>query len=69
MRTRIGEARVVKSFWVEELMGDRSGGRCRFAHEEGPFSSFGLAGNYIHLSADIKVLNSPGYAWWFYICV
>lgn len=65
----IGEARVVKNFWVEDLMGDRSEGRCGFVHEEGPLSRFGLAGNHIHLPADIKVLNSPGYAWWFYICV
>jgi hypothetical protein len=65
----IGDSRVVKSFWVEDLMGDKSEGRCGFVHEEGSTSRFNFSGNHIHLPADIKVLNSPGYAWWFYICV
>jgi hypothetical protein len=65
----IGEARIVKSFWVEDLMGDRSRGRCGFVHEEGNLVRINFGGNHIHLPADIKVLNSPDYAWWFYICV
>jgi hypothetical protein len=65
----IGEARIVKSYWVEDLMGDRSEGRCGFVHEEGSLIRIDLGGNHIHLPGDIKVLNSPDYAWWFYICV
>jgi hypothetical protein len=65
----IGEAKVVKSYWVEDLMGDESQGRCGFVHEEGNIFRIDFGGNHIHLPADIKVLNSPDYAWWFYICV
>jgi hypothetical protein len=65
----IGEARIVKSFWVENLMGDRSRGRCGFVHEEGNLLKGRLGDNHIHLPADVKVLNSPDYAWWFYMCV
>ena len=65
----IGEARIVKSFWVEDLMGDKSQGRCGFVHEEGSLLRLDIGGNHIHLPADIKVLNSPDYAWWFFICV
>jgi hypothetical protein len=65
----IGDARVVKSFWVEDLMGNKSEGRCGFVHEEGSLSRIDVGGNHIHLPADIKVLNNPDYAWWFYICV
>ena len=65
----IGGARIVKSYWVEDLMGDRSDGRCGFVHEEGNVLRINRVGNHIHLPADVKVLNSPDYAWWFYICI
>jgi hypothetical protein len=65
----IGEALIVKSFWIEDLMGDRSEGRCGFVHEEGGLERRNFGGNHIHLPADIKVLNSPDYALWFYICI
>jgi hypothetical protein len=65
----IGGVRIVKSYFVEDLMGDRSKGRCGFVHEEGNILRRNSVGNHIHLPADIKVLNSPDYAWWFYICV
>jgi hypothetical protein len=64
----IGEARIVKSFWVEEILGNKAQGRCGFVHEEGSTIGLDRGGNHIHLPADIKVLNSPDYAWWFYIC-
>ena len=65
----IGTADLVKSYWVESINGDSAEGRCGFVHEEGSIMRFGLGGNHIHLPSDVKVLNSPDYAWWFYICV
>ena len=65
----IGTADVVKSYWVESINGDSAEGRCGFVHEEGSIARLDRGGNHIHLPSDIKVLNSPQYAWWFYICI
>lgn len=65
----IGDARVVKSYWVESINDNKSEGRCGFVHEEGRLLGLDFGGNHIHLPADVKVLNSPDYAWWFYICI
>ena len=65
----IGTADLVKSYWVESINGDSAEGRCGFVHEEGSIMRFDRGGNHIHLPSDVKVLNSPDYAWWFYICV
>lgn len=65
----IGSARVVKNYWVESINGDEAEGRCGFVHEEGRLQGLDFGGNHIHLPADVKVLNSPDYAWWFYICI
>ena len=65
----IGNARLVKNYWVESINGDGASGRCGFVHEEGSVNNLNRGGNHIHLPSDIKVLNSPDYAWWFYICV
>lgn len=65
----IGTASIVKSYWVESINGDAAEGRCGFVHEEGSIMRLDRGGNHIHLPSDVKVLNSPDYAWWFYICV
>lgn|GEM_PF-452258 len=65
----IGTAEIVKSYWVESINGDKAEGRCGFVHEEGSITRLDRGGNHIHLPSDIKVLNSPQYAWWFYICI
>ncbi len=65
----IGTAKIVKSYWVESINGDIAEGRCGFVHEEGSITRMDRRGNHIHLPSDIKVLNSPDYAWWFYICI
>ncbi len=66
---QIGTADIVKSYWVESINGDAAEGRCGFVHEEGSITRLDRGGNHIHLPSDIKVLNSPEYAWWFYICI
>ena len=65
----IGDARLVKNYWVESINGNKASGRCGFVHDEGNVNNLNRGGNHIHLPSDIKVLNSPDYAWWFYICV
>lgn len=65
----IGDARIVMNYWVENINEDKAEGRCGFVHEEGSITRLDRGGNHIHIPSDIKPLNSPEYAWWFYICI
>jgi hypothetical protein len=44
----IGGARIVKSFWVKSINGDKSEVRCGFIHEEGRLLGLELGGNHVH---------------------
>ncbi|MHA2203165.1 MAG: hypothetical protein ACW991_05700 [Candidatus Hodarchaeales archaeon] len=61
----IGSAKVVKSYWVETIDNDQASGYCGFVYETGP-ESFRIQ-NHIHIPSDIRVINSPEYAFWFWI--
>ena len=63
----IGTAGVVKDYWVESIGDDASRGRCGFVYETGGDDM--RSGNHIHIPSDIKPLNSPDYALWFWICI
>lgn len=65
----IGSAEIVKSYYVEVLNDDSAFNRCGFVYEAGPYKYRGFAGNHIHLQSDIRVLNSPEYEEWFWICI
>lgn len=65
----IGTAGIVKSYWVEAIDGDGAYSRCGFVYEAGSFKYAGFTGNHIHLSSDIRVLNSPEYVEFFWICI
>lgn len=64
----IGRA-VVKSYWVEGLNKDIAFGRCGFVYESGDRDYEGFRGNHIHLPSDTRVLNSPEYLEYFWICL
>jgi hypothetical protein len=65
----IGSARVVKNYWVDGINDDHTVGRCGFVYEAGaPQFSF-FRGNHIHLPTDSRILNSPAYVEYFWICV
>jgi len=64
----IGPARVVKSYWVEAIDGSKSYGRCGFVYESGSLE-FNGSGNHIHLPSDTRILNSPEYVKFFWICI
>ena len=65
----IGTARIVKNYWVESINEDANFGRCGFVYEVGDTRLEGFNGNHIHLPSDIRVINSPEYVYYFWICI
>jgi hypothetical protein len=59
----------VETYYVDEINGDKTEGRCGFVYEEGDDEFEGFTGNHIHIPADIRIINSPEYVKWFWICV
>ncbi len=65
----IGRAGIVKNYWVEKINDDEAHGRCGFVYESGDEDVRGFLGNHIHLPSDTRVLNSPEYVLYFWICI
>lgn len=65
----IGSAKIVKSYWVEAINGVKAYSTCGFVYEVGSHSFGGFTGNHIHLPADVRILNSPDYVEFFWICL
>ncbi|MDI6885457.1 MAG: hypothetical protein QMD22_03750 [archaeon] len=65
----IGSADVVGSYWINRINDDTSHGRCGFVYEAGSLRYRGFRGNHIHVPSDIRVINSPEYEEWFWICL
>lgn len=65
----IGTAGLVKDYFVESINDDVSAGRCGFVYEEGSYSFGGFQGNHIHIPSDIRLINSPEYIDFFWICI
>ena len=66
----IGSAGIVKNYFVDEINGDESYGRCGFVYELGEDVFSGFRGNHIHIPSDIRVLQTtPAYVEYFWICI
>ena len=65
----IGSARIVRSYWVETIDGDTAHDRCGWVYEAGSTNYRGFTGNHIHLPSDTRILNSPEYVEYFWICI
>lgn len=65
----LGTADVVKSYWVNRINEDESFGRCGFVYEAGAREFSFFRGNHIHIPSDIRVINSPEYVKYFWICI
>jgi len=66
----IGSAGIVKNYFVDEINGDESHGRCGFVYELGEDLFSGFRGNHIHVPSDIRVLQTtPTYVEFFWICI
>lgn len=65
----IGTADIVRNYYIVRINGDRAAGTCGFVYDSGDRDYFGFKGNHIHLPSDVRVLNSPEYMRWFWICL
>jgi hypothetical protein len=65
----IGSAGIVKQYFVERIDEDESYDRCGFVYEAGPYKYRGFQGNHIHLPSDTRLINSPEYVEYFWICI
>jgi hypothetical protein len=65
----IGTAGVVKNYFVDTINDNTSMGRCGFVYEEGSLRFQGFIGNHIHIPSDSRVINSPEYIEFFWICI
>jgi hypothetical protein len=65
---RIGSAEPLDSYFVEQVNDSRSAGGCGFVYESGPEQFSGFSGTHIHIPSDARVIRSPEYALWFWIC-
>ena len=66
---QIGTADVVGSFWTEQINQAGAYNRCGFVYETGPLAFSGFRGSHIHIPSDTRVIVSPEYALWFWICL
>jgi hypothetical protein len=65
----IGGADPVDSYWIEEIGPAQAAGGCGFVYEIGPREFSGFSGSHIHIPSDVRVVVSPEYALWFWICL
>ena len=63
---KIGQAEIL-NYFVDGINNDIAYGTCGFVYEEG--SEKLRFGNHIHIPSDYRVLNSPDYEEWFWICL
>ncbi|MGM0366506.1 MAG: hypothetical protein ACQEP5_08225 [Actinomycetota bacterium] len=65
----IGTAEIVKNYWVNRINEDEASGRCGFVYEAGSMAFAGFTGNHIHIPSDIRIINSPEYLEYYWICI
>jgi len=66
---RIGRADPVENYFTEQINDAEARGTCGFVYEAGPHAFSSFKGNHIHLASDVRVIISPEYALWFWICL
>ncbi len=54
----------IKNYYIECINRNCHSGRCGFVYEVG---EIGQSGNHIHVQADIRIMQSPEYALFFWI--
>ncbi len=65
----LGTAQIVKNYWVERINQDRASGRCGFVYEAGSRGFYGFRGNHIHIPSDARIIHSPEYLEYYWICI
>lgn len=63
----------VDSYYIEKVEAEgfsaQASGGCGFVYEVGPRRFAGFNGSHIHIATDARVLLSPEYALWFWLCL
>jgi hypothetical protein len=65
----IAGADPVDSYWTEQINEAEAYDGCGFVYETGSSNFTGFLGNHIHVPSDVRVIVSPQYALWFWICL
>ena len=65
----IGRADPVDNYFVERIDDAEALLRCGYVYEVGPVDFSGFRGAHIHVPTDARVLVSPDYALWFWLCL
>jgi hypothetical protein len=69
----IGSADPVEHYFAERIEAEgfvaQAFDTCGFVYEVGPRLFAGFAGSHIHVATDARVLVSPDYALWFWLCL
>lgn len=65
----IGRADPVDNYFVERIDDAEATLRCGYVYEVGPVDFSGFRGAHIHVATDVRVLVSPDYAVWFWLCL
>ena len=65
----IGMVGAVQSYWVEAIDTSKASGTCGFVYEAGSLKYSGFNGNHIHLPSDVRIINSPEYVEFYWICL
>ena len=65
----IGSTGIVKNYFVDAINEDVAFNRCGFVYEVGSADFKGFKGNHIHIPADLRILTSPDYVEFFWICI
>jgi len=65
----IGDADVVRSYWVNGINDDIAHGTCGWVYESGAWLYQRFSGNHIHIPQDFRPINSPVYYETFWICL
>ncbi|MDY6892428.1 MAG: hypothetical protein SVO26_01760 [Chloroflexota bacterium] len=62
-------AEPVDSYWLEQIDEAEAYGSCGFVYEVGARRFSGFTGSHIHIPSDVRVIVSPEYGLWFWICL
>jgi len=65
----IDRADPIDQYFVERIDDAEAFARCGFVYETGPLEFSGFQGSHIHVATDVRVLVSPDYAYWFWLCL
>ena len=65
----VGSAQIVKTYYVEKINDWIAYDTCGFVYETGDTDQDDWRGNHIHIPSDTRIIYSPEYVLYFWICL